>query len=57
VSAALIAAQIMAESNFKPNAVSPTGAQGIAQFMPGTAAAYGLDDPFRPRAGDRARPI
>ena len=24
----------------------PAGAQGIAQFMPGTAALYGLDDPF-----------
>jgi hypothetical protein len=46
VSAGLIAAQIMAESNFNPNAVSPAGAQGIAQFMPGTAASYGLDDPF-----------
>ena len=33
-------------SNFNPFAVSPAGAQGIAQFMPGTAAAYGLDDPF-----------
>ena len=48
VSAALLAAQIMAESNFNPNAVSPAGAQGIAQFMPATAAAYGLDDPFDP---------
>jgi hypothetical protein len=46
VSAALLAAQIMAESNFNPLAVSPAGAQGIAQFMPGTAAAYGLRDPF-----------
>ena len=36
----------MAESNFNPFAVSPAGAQGIAQFMPGTAAMYGLDDPF-----------
>ena len=26
--------------------VSRAGAQGIAQFMPGTAAALGLDDPF-----------
>jgi soluble lytic murein transglycosylase-like protein len=38
----------MAESNFNPAAVSPAGAQGIAQFMPGTAAAYGLADPFDP---------
>jgi soluble lytic murein transglycosylase-like protein len=36
----------MAESNFNPFAVSPAGAQGIAQFMPATAADYGLDDPF-----------
>jgi hypothetical protein len=50
VSAALLAAQLMAESNFNPAAVSPAGAQGIAQFMPGTAAAYGLDDPFDPAA-------
>ena len=48
VSAALLAAQILAESNFNPNAVSPAGAQGIAQFMPGTAASYGLKDPFDP---------
>ena len=46
VSAALLAAQLYAESNFNPNARSPAGAQGIAQFMPGTAAAYGLADPF-----------
>jgi Transglycosylase SLT domain/D-alanyl-D-alanine carboxypeptidase len=46
VSAALLAAQIYAESNFNPFAESPAGAQGIAQFMPGTAAALGLDDPF-----------
>jgi hypothetical protein len=46
VSAALLAAQLMAESNFNPNAVSAAGAQGIAQFMPATAASYGLDDPF-----------
>ena len=46
VSAALLAAQIMAESNFNPFARSPAGAQGISQFMPGTAAAVGLRDPF-----------
>ena len=46
VSAALLAAQIMAESNFNPFARSPAGARGIAQFMPGTAAAMGLRDPF-----------
>jgi hypothetical protein len=46
VSASLLAAQIMVESNFNPFATSPAGAQGIAQFMPGTAAALGLSDPF-----------
>jgi Transglycosylase SLT domain/D-alanyl-D-alanine carboxypeptidase len=50
VSAALLAAQLMAESNFDPLAVSPAGAQGIAQFMPATAAAYGLANPFDPAA-------
>ncbi len=50
VSAALLAAQLMAESGFDPYAVSPAGAQGIAQFMPGTAASYGLRDPFDPEA-------
>jgi Transglycosylase SLT domain/D-alanyl-D-alanine carboxypeptidase len=48
VSASLLAAQIHAESGFNPFAVSPAGAQGIAQFMPGTARAIGLDDPFEP---------
>jgi soluble lytic murein transglycosylase-like protein len=38
----------MAESNFNPYAVSPAGAQGIAQFIPSTAAAYSLHDPFDP---------
>ena len=46
VSGTLLAAQLMAESNFNPFAVSSAGAAGIAQFMPGTAAMYGLDDPF-----------
>jgi soluble lytic murein transglycosylase-like protein len=48
VSAALLAAQIYAESNFNPFARSPAGAQGIAQFMPATATAMGLEDPFDP---------
>jgi hypothetical protein len=46
VSASLLAAQLSAESGFDPYAVSPAGAQGIAQFIPSTAAAYGLRDPF-----------
>jgi hypothetical protein len=36
------------ESRFRANVTSPQGAQGIAQFMPGTAAERGLADPFDP---------
>ena len=39
---------IWRESAFRPGAVSPAGAQGVAQFMPGTAAERGLADPFDP---------
>lgn len=39
---------IWQESAFRSQAVSPKGAQGIAQFMPGTAAERGLADPFDP---------
>lgn len=46
VSAALLAAQLYAESGFNPYAQSGAGAQGIAQFMPATARSYGLADPF-----------
>src|SRR5436305_1534083 len=48
VSAALLAAQLYAESNFNPFAESGAGAQGIPQLMPGTAHAYGLTNPFDP---------
>lgn len=41
-----IARLIWKESLFDPGAVSPKGAQGIAQFMPGTARLRGLADPF-----------
>jgi hypothetical protein len=41
---------IWRESRFNPNAVSYKGAQGIAQFMPGTAEDRGLDDPFEPKS-------
>ena len=43
-----LARLIWRESLFDPNAVSPKGAQGIAQFMPGTARQRGLTDPFLP---------
>jgi len=37
---------IWRESLFRPGAVSPKGAEGIAQFMPGTAQLRGLDNSF-----------
>ena len=46
VAGTLLAAQLYKESNFNPFARSPAGAEGIAQFMPGTARAMGLTDPF-----------
>lgn len=55
VSATLLAAQLMAESNFNPFATSSAGAQGIAQFIPSTAAAYGLANPFDPEEAIEAQ--
>ena len=55
VSANLLSAQLYAESGFNPNAVSGAGAQGIAQFMPGTAAGMGLTDPFDATAAINAQ--
>lgn len=45
---AFLARLLWKESRFEPSAVSPAGALGIAQFMPGTADLYSLDDPFNP---------
>lgn len=39
----LLRGLLQQESNFDPNAVSPAGAIGIAQFMPATAAEMGID--------------
>lgn len=41
---------IWRESNFRLDVVSHAGAQGVAQFMPGTARERGLADPFDPEA-------
>ena len=51
----LIAATIHQESGWDPNIVSHAGAQGLAQFMPGTWPSYGGDgDTFNPRDAIRA---
>lgn len=55
VGAALLAAQLQQESGFNPRSVSSAGAQGIAQFMPGTARSYGLRDPFDAAAAINAQ--
>lgn len=55
ITPSLIAGQIEAESGWDPKALSPAGAQGIAQFMPATWKSHGVDangdgvaDPFDP---------
>lgn len=46
--AGFFARLIWQESRFDPNAVSPAGAEGIAQFIPSTARRRALSDPFNP---------
>lgn len=46
VPADFLARLIWRESLFRPDAVSPKGAEGIAQFMPGTARLRGLENSF-----------
>ena len=43
---ALVAAVVEQESAFQVQAVSPAGAMGLMQMMPGTAAELGLLEPF-----------
>lgn len=46
----LVNSVIQAESEFKVHAISPKGAQGLMQLMPGTAAQLGVQNAFDPKA-------
>ena len=45
----LVDSVIQVESNYNPFAVSPKGAQGLMQLMPGTAQRFGVTDSFDPK--------
>jgi soluble lytic murein transglycosylase-like protein len=46
VDASLVKSVAWTESRFQPGALSPKGAQGVMQLMPGTAAGLAVDRPF-----------
>ena len=50
VDESLIRAIIHAESAYQPDALSPRGAQGLMQLMPGTQRKLKISDPFDPAA-------
>ncbi|MDD9969271.1 MAG: lytic transglycosylase domain-containing protein [Myxococcales bacterium] len=48
LSPALAMSVARSESSFRPHVISRTGAMGVMQLMPDTAAALGVEDPFDP---------
>lgn len=42
------------ETRFRPWLISPKNAQGLMQFIPATAARFGLEDPYEPTASIHA---
>lgn len=48
-----IHAIILAESAYKPRAISPKGAMGLMQLMPATAERFGVTDAFDPEQNIR----
>lgn len=44
----LVVAMVLAESGFRPDAVSRAGAMGLGQLMPRTARGLGVSNPFDP---------
>ncbi|NHU85827.1 transglycosylase SLT domain-containing protein [Kocuria sp. JC486] len=54
-SPSVIAAQIQTESNWDPEAESPVGAEGLAQFMPETWDQYGQGEATSPEASIAAQ--
>ena len=51
--AKLLHAVVLTESAYRPDAISPAGAAGLMQLMPGTARELGVEDRFDPVANLR----